>query len=827
MFEKKEVLEANIPDGQLENRTDVSVSKSKIRRIKKIDLSSFSADSLMSWILLIVTLVLPLFVWPSQGVPTQMSKTLVFIWPVLVVAVLWITGILRKGSFEFPKTWLLPSAGFVLLTYILSSFFSGAIKSALIGQGFEISTLATVGILFILFFLTSVIFTDRNKILLSQVMIFGSAAVIALYHLIRFVAVIFFHAKINFLSLGVFGDLAGNTIGKWSDLGIFFGLISIFSLLALEHFDFPKKWIKYSAMAFLAVGLFFVGVTNFLTLWYVLGSLAIISLVYAFALGYSKKVPALDNSNKLPYASLIVLAVSLVFILSNGTLGNYLSSKIKISQVDVRPTTWSATLDLSKATVMKDPVFGAGPNRFSNVWLQNKPGEVNSTVFWNTDFDYAIGFIPTLLITTGILGLLAWLIFLGLYIYYGFRMVLDRFENRLSHFLVLSSFVGSLYLWFMTIVYVPSTTAFFLTFFLSGITMAIGIREGYIAKKRVVFSDSPRKSFISVLILIIVLLGTIALAYVYGEKFIASSDYQEAMVITKTTKNMAMVESLISSATKLDPSDLYSRALSELYLNKLVEISNSINQNKDKKVSQDQVTAIQTLLRAAFQNANIAVSLDVSNYENYLTLGRVYEYAMVNGLDGSYDGATKAYNDALKLNPQSPLIYLTLARLETSKNNLDKAKTYINKSLSLKNDYSDAAYLLAQIETSQGNIKNAVSALQSAVIFSPNQPVLYFQLGLLYYNQKDYDNAISSLEAAVKLNQYYSNALYFLGLSYNKTGRTTEAVSVFEYLKRLNPDNADVESVLKSLKAPTAVSVPDKKADVPVKQKTVKNVKDR
>lgn len=820
MFENKEVIDS---ESHVINTAEKSTETHK--KSKKRD---FSLESVMSWILLITTLLLPFFVWPNINIPMQISKLLVFVWPVLVLAVLWITGVLRKGHMEFPRLWLFASAGFVVLTYLLSSLFSDSVKSSLIGQGFEISTFATVGMLFLLFVLTTLVFKDKKKILWLQYMIFASAGVIALYHIVRFLGVLVFNANASFLSLGIFGDLAGNSIGKWSDLGVFFGLISIMSLLALEHYSFKKVWAKVVAWIFMIVGLFFVATANFSMIWYVLAAFAIISLVYAFALGYSKKTWADNDGSKLPYTSLVVLAISLIFILSNGSLGGYLSTSLRINQVDVRPT-WAATTDLVKVTLSKDPVFGAGPNRFSNVWLANKPAEVNSTVFWNTDFDYAVGFIPTLLITTGILGLLAWLIFLVWYIYFAFKMVLERGGDRLSHFLMLSSFAGSLYLWFMAVVYIPSSTTLFLAFLLSGATLAVGIIDGYISKSKIEFSDSPRKSFITVLVLIIVMLGAISLAYVYGNKFVASIDFQRAMIIANTNADLVKIESLVSSAARLDANDVYYRSLAEVYLNKLVEISNSLNQSKASKVSPDQSNAIQTLLRAAFQNANSAVSLDQNNYENYLTLGKIYEYAMINGLSGSYEGASKAYNDALKLNPQSPLILLTLARLEVSKGTLDKAKEYAISALRLKNDYSDAAYLLAQVETSLGNIKNAIAALESAAVFSPNQPALYFQLGLLKYNQKDFEGAIYSLESAVKLNQYYSNALYFLGLSYSKVGRQSEAIEVFEYLQKLNPDNADVVTVLRSLRqGNVAPSVTDtKKTEAPVKEKTVTNKKDR
>src|SRR3989338_8177488 len=59
----------------------------------------------------------------------------------------------------------------------------------------------------------------------------------------------------------------------------------------------------------------------------------------------------------------------------------------------------------------KKLIVGSGPNQFVGEWLMSKPSAVNQTIFWNTDFNYGVGLIPTFIVTTGLLGIIAWLIF--------------------------------------------------------------------------------------------------------------------------------------------------------------------------------------------------------------------------------------------------------------------------------------------------------------------------------------------------------------------------------------------------------------------------------
>jgi hypothetical protein len=112
-----------------------------------------------------------------------------------------------------------------------------------------------------------------------------------------------------------------------------------------------------------------------------------------------------------------------------------------------------------------NPIFGSGPGTFVQDWSLYRPRELNNTIFWNSDFDTGIGFIPTSFITTGAVGAIAWIVFLALFLMTGFRtLVIRSKEDEIVSFLSLSSFLGALYLWTIAIFQTPTPVLLSLAF---------------------------------------------------------------------------------------------------------------------------------------------------------------------------------------------------------------------------------------------------------------------------------------------------------------------------------------------------------------------------
>jgi tetratricopeptide (TPR) repeat protein len=341
------------------------------------------------------------------------------------------------------------------------------------------------------------------------------------------------------------------------------------------------------------------------------------------------------------------------------------------------------------------------------------------------------------------------------------------------------------------------------------------------------FVDDPKLNFISVLVMVVLLIGSATGAYFFVEAFVGATFFQKGVLALNSEGNLDKAESYVKSAISQNPNDLYFRSLAEI---SLIRIDNILAQNPDSvsidKAREDFTTAFNN----ALQNSQNSTVVNPTNYQNWTVLGRVYESAVKVNIEGAYDSAKSSYEKALSLNPHNPETYLILARLEVIKGDNAKAKEYINKAIAEKSNYAEAVFLLSQIQVAEGNVKDAITSVEATSQLAPNDATVFFQLGLLRYNNKDYSGAVFAFERAVGLVPSYANAKYFLGLSYDRVGKKAEAIKQFEEIQAINPDNQDVASILKNLKAGKSAlsnvappaNTPEKSSTLPVKEKTVK-----
>lgn len=782
-------------------------------------------------LVLLLAFLLPVFFIPSVSSPFAGGKALFLTLVTLGALALFLFARLKDGLFVVPRTLMTPTLGLIVVLFALSGALSGAASVSFFGGGFEVGTVLSVLIGALLVFLVPVFFREKEQIFGAYLAFLLAFFLLAFFHLLRLVF------GPDLLSMGLFRDTTANVVGGWNDLGVFFGIGALLSLTTIEFLALGRL---FRALVYLALllSLFFLAVVNFPTIWTVLGLFSLVLLVYLISFRpahapvggeRSGAVPGAEATHlrRIPIPSLSVLLISVVFMLAGDTLGRGISSAFNISQFEARPS-WQATFDVARQTLVTDPLLGAGPNRFVRSWLQFKPAGVNQTIFWNADFTNGVGLMPTFLATGGILGALAWAAFFLLFLYSGCKAVLSTLSNSFSQYLVTSSFLVALFLWVFSFLYVPSTTIFALAFLFTGLFLAALLSEGTVPLKTLSFIDDPRAGFVSVLVLILLLIGSVTLGYVALQRYVASVYFQRGALAANTTGALDKAEALVTKAATLAPTDRYYRFLTEITLARMNAL---LSQSAAAASAESVRSGFQTLLGAALGTARQAVALNPEDYENLMELGRVYEAVVPLRIDGAYESAKASYEQALTLNPYSPAILLTLARLEIAKGDNAKAREGIARALTEKNNYTEAIFLLSQLEAREGNIKAAIQSAEAASVIAPNDPTVFFQLGLLRFNDRDFRGAADALLRSVGLNPAYANAKYFLGLSYDRLGRAADAIHQFSDLKTTNPDNKEINLILRNLKAgrapfaeatPPIDDKPEKRSKLPVKEKSTK-----
>ena len=662
-------------------------------------------DRISFWSLFLVVVLLPLFFFPFLDIPIEIGKGFLLIIGLAVSVIAYLGARFADGKLVIAKSPIfLGGLGVVVATF-LSAFFSSSVKLALFGVMLDTGTALFILALFLLMFMSAVLLKDHNK---AKQVIFGSLisfTLVFLFQILRFLAPEFF-------SWGALGSKTENIFGSWNSLGILAGLSLLASVFVIEFFNLKKKG-KIIMILISLLSLFFVMAVNFPLSWKVIGVFAMLMFVYKVSI-HSKKD---HDSNKFQFPSFAfgVVMISLLFFMSGQFIGVALPRALNITSIEVGPS-FESTLSVGKASLAKDPIFGIGPNKFSEIWSLYKPETINSTQFWDTVFGVGTGLVPTLALTTGILGILAWLAFIIMLLYFSVKILFS--ENKEGARWEIPFFIFcALFLLTFSVLYSVSNAVFLLVFAYIGI--AIGMAYHYNKEKgeiEVSFLGDPRKSFFAILTLILIMVFAAGATFKYVEKFASVSYFRNALSANELPK----AESAIAQAVSLYPNDLYLRTFAQVQLLKL----NSIVAKGDKMTEQDQADILDSFRRAQAA-AQTAIEYDPNNYINYRALATVYSNVAPLGVEGAVAGATESLDKAIAINPLNPGLHLAKSQVYLTANQLKDAKVSATKALELKADYIDALIFLSQISKREGSNTEALKYAEQALSLSPkNQDLI-------------------------------------------------------------------------------------------------------
>ena len=312
-----------------------------VTEIKKRNYGSLF-EKLSYYAFLALVFFLPVFFMPNASLP--LGKGLIFTVLVLISFIFLILVKLKEGYISYPMHLISLSAIIIVAVFFLSAVFSGSISSSILGSGFEVGTFVSILLSFILLFLATQLLNSKNRIFSFYLAFFAAFFLLALFQIARLV----FGA--DFMSFGEYVSTGFNLIGKWNDLGIFFGLIAIISLITIEAFA-ENRIFKIIGIMMLAISLFFLAVVNYSSVWITLGLFALLSTIYLFTFrkktnendlaGEIEKSTAPAFNGRLSFSSILVLIISLVFIASSiatkenpeKDLGVRISNFFNISQI--------------------------------------------------------------------------------------------------------------------------------------------------------------------------------------------------------------------------------------------------------------------------------------------------------------------------------------------------------------------------------------------------------------------------------------------------------------------------------------------------------------
>jgi tetratricopeptide (TPR) repeat protein len=685
---------------------------------KETSLSLIVCDWAIKCSIYLAIFLVPLFFLPWTSDILDFNKQLVLSLLVTVAFIFWIIKTLISGKFEFNKSKTHIFVGVFFLIYVLSTAFSTYKYGSFWGwpQITSESLLSLMAVIS-LYFIVSNIFS-KKEVFISVIVLTCSALVAEIVGLLQL-------AGIYILFSETTKSLSFNTIGSVGALGFFaVVLIPVSMLLVMVS----RKWWRFLFAAQLVVSLILFSFINYSIIWWSV----IIASALVMIFGAIKRDVIESRWMVLP---MFFLAVSVFFMLLGGQIG---WMKQKTNEVFLSQQT---SLRISFQAIKENPILGSGPGTFVYNFSKFKDASLSQSSLWAITFNEATSEVLNKLATIGILGMLA---FLALIIFTILRIakILIKDKEEDSDLLLLGLSLGFVTLCFIYFLYCSNLVLDLLFYLLlAGIVVIISKeRKAYELK-----SSSLATLGITFAFTLILIFG-LGIVILNGQRYVAELNYHQALVkwsegnIDEATKKLEAAASLNSS------SDLYFRQLSQVYLSQLLKNAQDLTSTP----TQEESTLMQNLVANSVNAAKISTDLNPNSTSNWSARGYVYQN-LFGILDDAGTWALNSYDQALKLDPNSPYFYFQEGN--------------VNYILAVRTETTDRS---KKIE---------------------------------YLNK-----AKEMLEKSINLNTNYSNALYSLGVVYDALGEKTKAIESFTKVQQLNPDNKDIPQILTNLKAGRSIS---------------------
>jgi len=733
--------------------------------------------------------LLPIFFVPVLWITTVQAKAVLIAVLLFVAAFSWIVARFWEGSIRIPSSLVLTAGLLIPLAYALSSAFSGVAQLSLVGSGIEQDTLAFACILYAVLALSAIIFSRaaHGHVKVLRGLSIGGLLLVCL-ELVHF---IFPSVSLG----GVIASQTGNAFGNWHEFAIILGFF-ILLCLAVRKTEAASGLWRYLFYALCAVSIGFLVIANFFDVW------AALSVAALVALGVELWTARRDGGAGLSWRAhgtwAGVILVAVFFMVFGTYVTNVLPSRVQVANVEVRPS-WQGTIGIG-ASALTQPTslfFGAGPNTFSREWGLYKPANINQTAFWDTNFNAGVGSIPTSFVTTGILGVIAWVVFALSLLFLIVRVLLRRREGGQETLYAAGWALASGYLFVFYILYVPGPALSTLVFMTAGLLVAYSVHTRlapllYVPLRGSGWQSIAQSAGLAVFGIVVV----VSLAGV-SRALTAEILINRSIVTYNDTQDAQAAAAFIKDALRINPSNARAhRSAVQLGLVQLQQLT-AKGDPKDEAAR----TQLQATLQETIQHGLDAVTINGNDYQNWLQLAGLYQQLAGVKVAGAYENARLAYERARKENPSSPVPLYQLAQLELLEGKSDLALQDLAAAVQLKSDFAAAYYSASQIYASNNDLKNALSAAVLATQYAPNDSLAWYNAGAIAYVSKDYTNAIAGLEQALVLEPNYANAAYVLGLAYYGAGRTADSLKEFEALNTLQPNQPAVQAAIANLRA--------------------------
>ena len=460
--------------------------------------------------------------------------------------------------------------------------------------------------------------------------------------------------------------------------------------------------------------------------------------------------------------------------------------------------------EVVKNTFFAHSVFGSGLGTFSQDFSLYRPAEFNQNKFWALRFDKARSEISEQLATTGLVGILTWLILL--WVFFGLMIknkedkedILNQGDkenqgdenNQTNQNDILIALVASAFTIFIgTIFYHQNAILWFALWLFIALGMRLFVSSRKLKISRFSLEENSEKANVFKGMSLAAILVLVVSFFVMGKFYYADAFYKKGIV----HQDFEQAIENYQKAADLNPHRFtYRVVLAKAHLQRAISEAKKERSEQDDEVIKEEVSM-------AIDEAKKAVELSPKSVVARETLAMIYR-DIVGVAKGADEWALRSFEEALSLEPLNPVLATETGKACAALEDNEKAIEYFRKAIFFKEDYLDAYLHLALIYEKQGKNNLAIKELEK--VAQPeslaNLEILY-QLGRFNYNQDNTGEAIKYFRKVLDIFPNHSNSLYSLGVVYQKQDWDNQALKMFERVLQLNPGNEDVKAKIKKL----------------------------
>lgn len=630
------------------------------------------------YLIYLTVALIPLFFFPSTVIIQELPKQAILTLLISVAFIIWLTTIVLSKNIKLNRSVF---DIFVLgfwATQIISTIGSVHSPTSIWGSYGQSNLSLLTTTLFVAFYFIVVnnIRIEKELNILIGVLLASSAltAVFSIFNIAGYSIIPFSAANAR----------GFNTIGSPNGLVMFLIPILVLAVALLTRKKAPLR-ISLSILVILLSGLLIA--ININNLWWGLLAALAVTVVVVFI----KK----DTDKKWLLVPLILIFISVAMFFSVN-FGLPVDKDISLNNKVSNTVTFK--------TLKNNAAFGSGPETFSFDFSLNKPKSINKTPFWSLRFSRASNDYLTVLSTTGILGLAAYLALFVIAFMLLISSVIKRKEAE-DFFIGIGLLSALAALAVNSLLFYTNTASAFLIWMIFSLSVIhyrkdkepLAIKTGLIEAR--VFA---------VVFLIITLFMGITGIYSQVKALAADVKYKQGLENALNIKTLNKAQQDLKKAVSLNPRiDNYSLAIARIQL---------IKANREGQKKKPNTKLLRGYITEAIKRGKYVTQISPMNVADWEAQAIIYRNAALY-VSGALPLIESSYLNAINLEPVNPLLYNGLGQVYLTQKKYEEAVKVFKLSVDLKDDLADS----------------------------------YFNLGLAYKGLKQYSKAIAQFNKVIKL----------------------------------------------------------------------------